>query len=207
MSIMHGRIDRPVADGVAEAEGPALRLPGLLADGLVSGLNAIGTAWICLLMVVINIDIFGRYLFNAPLDGAGEIVAFSITAIVFMQLADAVRRDRMTYADLAVTFLRRRAPRLAKAVEALYGAAAAACFLAILAYVWPDFVADWRAGTYYGNEGVFTFPRWPIKLMLLVGCTATALEYLRRAAGDLRAAFTGALASGETAVRREEPVL
>ena len=60
-------------------------------DLLVSGLNAVGPAWIFVIMVAINADVFSRFLFNAPISGVPLIVERSIIAIVFLQLAAALR--------------------------------------------------------------------------------------------------------------------
>ena len=38
-------------------------------DGLVSALNAIGTGWIFVIMVLINSDVWSRALFNRPISG------------------------------------------------------------------------------------------------------------------------------------------
>ena len=40
---------------------------------------------------------------------------------------------------------------------------------------------DWCvvANEYFvGNEGVFTFPVWPIKTIILIGCVVTAMQFL-----------------------------
>jgi len=66
---------------------------------LIGGLNAIGTLWIFLLMVVINTDVFSRLLFNHPIDGVPELIELSIVGIVFLQLCDTVRAGRLTRSD------------------------------------------------------------------------------------------------------------
>ena len=47
-------------------------------------------------MVLINIDVFSRYLFNAPVTGVPLVITLSIIAIVFLQLAAALRGGRVT---------------------------------------------------------------------------------------------------------------
>ena len=65
-----------------------------LFSKLVAGLNSIGTVIIFAMMIIINVDVFSRFLFNAPFDGVTELVELSIVAIVFLQLGDAVRCGR-----------------------------------------------------------------------------------------------------------------
>ena len=62
-----------------------------LFKGWVFSLNSVGTAWIFLIMLLINVDVLMRALFRKPIDGVSEIVSISIVGIVFLQLSDAVR--------------------------------------------------------------------------------------------------------------------
>ena len=57
---------------------------------LVAGLNSVGTAWIFALMVLINVDVIARFVFNSPIQGVTELVELSIVGIVFLQISDAV---------------------------------------------------------------------------------------------------------------------
>ena len=59
-------------------------------------MNSIGTAWVFVLLVIINLDIGGRALFNHPVRGVPEIVALSIVACVFLQIAHTLNLDPKT---------------------------------------------------------------------------------------------------------------
>jgi len=83
-------------------------------------LNALGTLWIIALMLLINTDVLGRNLFNAPVRGVTELVALSIVGIVFLQLADTLHSGRFTRADVLLDRLKRRRPALAARLQALY---------------------------------------------------------------------------------------
>ena len=50
-------------------------------------MNGIGVVWVFALMFLICADIIGRTLFDSPLQAVPEIVAFSLIACVFLQLA------------------------------------------------------------------------------------------------------------------------
>ena len=59
-------------------------------------MNGIGVVWVFALMFLICADIIGRTLFDSPLQAVPEIVAFSLIACVFLQLAFATKMNRLT---------------------------------------------------------------------------------------------------------------
>ena len=61
--------------------------------------NAVGTLVVLVLVGVVNFDVGARGLFNAPFHGAVEVVQFSMVLIVFLQLPDVIRADRLTRSD------------------------------------------------------------------------------------------------------------
>ena len=65
-------------------------------------MNSIGTIWVFVLLVIINLDIGGRALFNHPVRGVPEIVALSIVACVFLQIAHTLKVGRLTRSDICV---------------------------------------------------------------------------------------------------------
>ena len=72
--------------------------PGRSASGperwwlsLISVMNSIGTAWVFVLLIIINLDIGGRAIFNHPIRGVPEIVSLSIVACVFLQIAHTLK--------------------------------------------------------------------------------------------------------------------
>ena len=154
--------------------------------GLVAGLNGVGTAWIFVLMVIVNADIAARYFLNSPIQGVTEIVELSIVGIVFLQASDAVRRGRLTRSDgLYLRFCARHpvAGRVAAIVFDLLGAT---FFLVLLLGSTPRMVEAYREGYFSGNEGLFTVPVWPIRLVVVVGCSVVSLQFLVLAFGHLR---------------------
>ena len=61
--------------------------------------NAIGTLIVLALVMVVNYDVVARGVFNNPFHGAVELVQFSMVLIVFLQLPDVVRVNRLTRSD------------------------------------------------------------------------------------------------------------
>ena len=147
--------------------------------GLVSGtLSALGALWTLGLMVLINLDVFLRWGFSAPLPAVPEFVALSITGIVFLQLANALRADRFIKSDALAVLLARRFPGFGAVSATTFNLIGAALFSCIAWATLPILEKAWRQGTFVGAVGDVTFPVWPINLLVIVGATLVALEYL-----------------------------
>jgi TRAP-type mannitol/chloroaromatic compound transport system permease small subunit len=163
--------------GAAEAAQPfSLRL--LLSFGaLLSGLNSVATIWIIVLMIVINIDVFGRTAFSAPLPGVPELVKLSIVGIIFLQLGHTLRVGRITRADTLMRPVRRHWPRVALLVRGLYSVAGVFLFGVLFEASAPLFWKSWVGGEYAGIEGYVSYPVWPVRLIILIGSACAALQY------------------------------
>ncbi len=154
---------------------------------LTGVMNAIGTVWILVLMVLINADVIGRDLFGAPVRGVTEIVSISIVGIVFMQLADTLRAGRFTLAEL-LGWLQKHHPRAARGLQGVFHLVGALLLLVILWASWAPLVEAIQIGEYVGAVGDFTAPMWPVRLIIIVGSACTALSFLFLAWDDFRAA-------------------
>ena len=78
---------------------------------LVVGMDALGAMIVLGMMVIVNIDVFGRWLFNSPLPGTFELTEMGIVAVVYLQLAHTVRARRLTRSDTLLNFLSSRGAR------------------------------------------------------------------------------------------------
>lgn len=146
-------------------------------DRATSVMNAIGTAWILALMALISADVVGRGAFGDPINGVPEMVALSIMGIVFLQLANTLRAGRLTRSDALLSALRRRAPRLAAGVDALFNLAGALLVWVILSSFYPRFTRSWQRDEFVGAIGNFTAPTWPINLIVLIGSAAMLITF------------------------------
>lgn len=151
-------------------------------------LNALGTVWIIALMVLINTDVLGRNLFKAPVRGVTELVALSIVGIVFLQLADTLHSGRFTRADVLLDRLKRHRPAFAARLQALFHLVGAGLMGVILWAAWRPLVESIRIREYVGAIGDFTAPVWPVRLIMLVGLSATLVTFVLLAWADLRRA-------------------
>jgi len=144
----------------------------------VSVLNSAGGALIFAMIIMINLDVFSRFLFNAPIAGVTELVELSIAAIVFLQLADAVRNGRLTRSEGLYQKICERSPRFGHLLGAFFDLAGAAFFLTIIAGSIPRFIEAWERGYYSGNQGIFVVPVWPVRLILVIGAATVVFVFL-----------------------------
>ena len=167
---------KPTGEGKPAA---TLRPPRRFSfEAIISVMNSVGTAWVFVLLVIINLDIVGRALFNHPIRGVPEIVALSIVACVFLQIAHTLKVGRLTRSDLLLNWLQRTRPRLTQLLEGVYHFIGALLMAVLLYASVPLFTKAWRIDEYVGAEGDFMAPVWPVKLIILIGCTAGSLQFL-----------------------------
>ncbi len=158
---------------------------------LLGAMNALGTVWIFLLMVLINSDILGRELFSAPVRGTTELLALSIVGIVFLQLGHALMSGRMTRSDMVIENLLTMKPRIGRALQGFFNLLGVVFLVIIFWGSLALFEEALEIGEYVGAAGDFTAPTWPIRLLILIGSAATGLQYLIMAWQDFRFAFAG----------------
>lgn len=144
----------------------------------VAFLNSVGGVLIFALVILINLDIFSRFLFNAPIDGVTELVELSIVAIVFLQLGDAVRNGRLTRSDGLYDKIKERNPRIGHAMGLFFDLAGAAFFATLVAGSLPRFIDAWERGYYAGNKGIVVIPVWPVRLIIVIGAVTVIFVFL-----------------------------
>ncbi|WP_170368223.1 TRAP transporter small permease subunit [Ruegeria arenilitoris] len=149
-----------------------------VANSLAIAANVLGTLVVLALVVILNVDVIARGLFSAPLRGTYEMVQFSVVMIVFLQLADVVRVDRLTRSDGFLNLLHHRRPGLTANLRRIINAISA-IFMALIAYVtFPEFLLMWETQDYFGVPGLFTLPWWPVKLVIACGTALACVIFL-----------------------------
>jgi TRAP-type mannitol/chloroaromatic compound transport system permease small subunit len=147
-------------------------------ETVISVMNSIGTVWVFVLLVIINLDIGGRAIFNHPIRGVPEIVSMSIVACVFLQIAHTLKVGRLTRSDLLMNWLKDKYPGLKNCLEGLYYSIGAVLMAILFKASVPLFTKAWQIDEYVGAEGDFMAPIWPVKLIVLIGCLAGAIQFL-----------------------------
>ena len=154
-----------------------LSLASALVDRVTIGLNATGTLFLLVLVMVVNTDVVARGIFNSPLKGAVEIIEFSMVLIVFLQLPDVVRVNRLTRSDGFLAILASHNPGRARHLCRLIDAVSATLMALVVITMWPEFLDTWETGEFFGTPGIFTAPYWPVKLAIVVGGAFCSLRW------------------------------
>jgi TRAP-type mannitol/chloroaromatic compound transport system permease small subunit len=157
----------------------------------IESLNSVGTVWILALMFLVCADVVARSFLGNPIDGVAEIAAVSVVGIVFLQIAAAARNGRMMRADYLIGVLNRRWPAAAHLLEAFYWLVATAVFALLVKVTWPQLLTSIQRGEFFGVEGMFTMPVWPLRLLILVGAACTAAVSLVAVVTHVRGALRG----------------
>lgn len=149
----------------------------LVANTLAIAANALGTLVVLALVVVLNVDVIARGFFSAPIKGTYEMVQFSVVLIVFLQLADVVRVDRLTRSDGFLNLMHNRRPGFTANLRRIINALSA-IFMGLIAYItFPEFLKMWATQDFFGVPGLFTLPWWPVKLVISVGTTLACIIF------------------------------
>lgn len=163
---------------------PPFRLK--LLERIVVALNMVGSLWVLVLVLLICADSFGRSFFASPIEGVVEMVAISMAVIVFCQLADTIRLGRLTRSDtLLQIFATNRIPG-GRLVLVLFDILGAVVMAMIIYGMFPLVIEAYQRGYYLGNRGLFTFPEWPLKGIVVMGALTALLCFLVRAVNSWR---------------------
>jgi len=138
----------------------------LHAFGLVSACS------IFAVLVLVVVNVIGRYLFNAPITGAFEITESLLVVIIMLGLALTQFHDGHIRVTILTRRLSRAGARLAKVATLLLGCV----FFAWCAY------ASWKFAyqSYSFNEqewGTVTFPLYPFKFVVFLGVVLLAVQF------------------------------
>ena len=149
-----------------------------VAHALAMAANVLGTLVVLALVLLLNLDVIMRGVFSAPIKGTYEMVQFSVVLIVFLQLADVVRVDRLTRSDGFLNLLHRRRPGLTANLRRVINALAA-IFMGLIAYItFPEFLHMYETQDFFGVPGLFTLPWWPVKLVITFGTALSCVIFV-----------------------------
>lgn len=156
---------------------------------LLDAMNGLGSAGIFILMFLVCSDVVGRWLLGRPIPGVAETASAAIVGIVFLQLAAAVHHGRMTRAEFLSDKLSERSARAGHWLQALNLLAGAALFSVLAKASWAPLMSSIARGEFYGVEGLYTVPTWPLRLTIFGGAAIVALVYAFKVWERLRSAL------------------
>lgn len=172
---MTGRIETS-SEG---AKPPLVEPPTPGLTPLVVGMDAAGAIIVLGMMVMVNIDVFGRWLWNAPLAGTLELTEMGIVAVVFLQLAHTIWVKRLTRSDTFLNYLSEKRATVSSHLLRMSFNLIGALILGIIAYgQYPRLIDAWIRGYYKGNIGIFTAPTWPLEAIIFLGAIAASAQFL-----------------------------
>jgi len=140
--------------------------------------NIAGTLVVLALVAVVNFDVVARGVFGSPFLGAYEVVQFSMVLIVFLQLPDVVRVNRLTRSDGFLVVIGSRYPRFAAVLTHIIESVSAVFMALIAITIWPEFTHMWETKDYFGVPGIFTAPWWPVKLTIFFSAFLCAVIFI-----------------------------
>lgn len=148
----------------------------------MAGLNAVGSAWVAAITLLICADILGRVLFRYPLAGVPEIVKVSIVAIVWLQIPHTLKTGGHLRSDIVLRYLSGRS----RAALDLFACVLGAIIFGLLVYSgWDTMIVAWEMGEFEGELPV-RVPTYPLRSIVLLGAALTALQFLLMAAEAVR---------------------
>lgn len=164
---------------------------------VVDGLAALATFFIGILMLIICADIVFRNGFGSSLPLVSEIGALLVVMIVALQLASAIRADRLARVEIVLGVLSLKAPRLGEFLKAIFAVAGAA-MLGMVAWASIRILEkDFTSGEFIGTPGLGTLPTWPFRTLVMIGMAVAAIEFAAVGLAHFRNALTGEGATHE----------
>jgi TRAP-type C4-dicarboxylate transport system permease small subunit len=161
--------------------------PTPLLTPLTTAMNTLGALVVLGMVVIVNIDVFGRWLANSPLAGTLELTEMGVVAVVYLTVAHAVAGKRLTRSDALLGLLERKGSRqVGNALRLVFNLAGMTIFAIIAWGQVPRVIDAWTRGYFKGNVGIFTAPTWPLEAIMLIGAVAAGLQFLVLALRRLR---------------------
>jgi tripartite ATP-independent transporter DctM subunit len=144
---------------------------------LIALMNSVGTLLIFGLMFVICADVIARAVFNAPIRGTNEVVAYTILVAVFLQLAHSLHVGRFARAEMFIEPLNKRRPIVGALYEVIFAGGGMFVFLLICYGVYSTLEKSYARKTFFGVQNDFTILEWPLRAVIFAGAGAVAITY------------------------------
>ena len=170
----------------APDEGRRISLPARVWSAVVNGMAVLGTALICVLMVIICADIVARNLLGSSLPLVSEAGALLVVLIVALQLAASVRSNRLARTEIVTGYLAQYRPRMGNLLEVLFSVVGAVIVGAIAWATVRILQRDYASHEFIGVPGMGTLQTWPFRALITLGMAIAAIAFAVRAYHSLR---------------------
>ncbi len=150
-----------------------LNLLDRLVERLAGILNGAASVWLFLLTLIIVTDVIGRAAFHRPLTGTPELVKVSLVAIVFLQLAHTLRKERHVRSTIVLS---RVSPGVTIVLDGIANLIGLLLFALVFYSSWPLTVTAWKILEYEG-EGSLHVPTYPIRTIILLGSALMIVQF------------------------------
>lgn len=140
-----------------------------------AGLNLVGLTLTLIMVALVVIDIFGRALFNVPLQGSYELVEYIMGLVIVFAIGYTQVRDSHINCPGLFELLPKTAQRIGHAFISLVG------FATYILFAWQAYVKagiEIKAKT---ESAVLAIPKYPFMYACAFGFLLLALVYLAQA--------------------------
>ena len=144
-------------------------------------------------MLLICIDVVGRYILNSPLDITIELGEFAMIAIVYPAIAYAQFNKQHVRVELLIS-------RLSKKTQTVLGIFTDALGICLWGLItWQGVVSVIRAWRYYlTTEGLVPLPLYPVQSLIPIGSALLGIQILFSMVGKVKRLFTSESKQSET---------
>lgn len=139
---------------------------------LTRPLEILAASLLGVLMALTCVDVAGRYLLNAPVDGATELTRLLMAGVIFAALPAVSRDQEHVSVDLLDGVFPRRLLRLRHVLINLV------CGLCLAAVAWRAWLLAVRHGRYGDTTEFLQIPVAPVVYFISVMCALTAILLL-----------------------------
>lgn len=128
---------------------------------------------LCFVMLLVNVEIISRLVFNTPIIGLHDIVTVMIPIFVFLPMAYTEIVDHHIRVEVVTTHFSKTGKNMADLFAYLCGF----CLLIIFAWQnWEYAMNSWGTDEYY--PGILRIRVYPAKFAIALGSTLFAVQFL-----------------------------
>ena len=135
----------------------------------------IASITLLVLMGLTTADALGRYLFNSPIPGTGEIIEdYFMIALIFLPLSYSFMQEGHVH----VTMIERFFPGRVKFFVGKFNLLLSFILFALIAVAgWRGFAEAWRIDEI--STSSVGYPMWPCYIMVPIGCGLLCLRIMQ----------------------------